>query len=158
MEHIEVISGKVEAVGQSNFDLKGSFYAYIRFLDEAGNVRMIKNVGVPNTVNSYITPGTEGKFHLAAVNKNQSILFAFDNEERKVYDSEEIQDLEKVFRKKGYIWLALTPFALFSIILFGLGLILTPVCLYFAYKDIFITPNKIKDQTLRTYLNQYGYA
>ncbi|MFQ3186393.1 MAG: hypothetical protein ACI8Q3_001422 [Marinomonas primoryensis] len=158
MKHIESISGKIEAVGQSNFDLKRTFYSYIRFLDESGNVRMIKNIFVGNTVSSYISPGTKGKFHLAKINKKTSVLFAFDNEERKVYDGEEMQAFSKEYWLVGVYFLIMVPFALLSILMFGIGLILTPICFYFSYKGILVTPRRIKDETLRTYLNQFGYV
>lgn len=158
MEYIERISGEVEAVGQSQFNLGGTFYSYIRILDDAGNVRMIKNVGIPNTVNSYISPGSKGVLYFAKINKKTSIVFAYSNNERKVYDSDDMKSIIKALKLQGIWWVIMLPFALISILLMGIGLILTPACLYFAYVHLSKIPGRISDSKLRGYLSQHGFA
>jgi hypothetical protein len=117
---------------------------------------MIKNIGVKNTVNSYIKIGAEGNFHLAKMNKTYSILFAYDNEERKVYDGQEMEDLRTSGKIVGIFAIVMLPVAVLFIAFFGLGLIATPACIYIAYISL-VRPLKIKDKTLRSYLVPLGY-
>lgn len=158
MEHIEKVSGEVEAVGQSQFNLGGTFYSYVRILEDNGNVRMIKNVAIPNTVNSYVSPGTKGALYFAKVNKKVSIIFAYSNNERKVYDSDDMKAIIKALKLQGIWWLLMLPVALISILFMGIGLILTPACLYFAYVHFSKIPGKISDSRLKGYLSQHGFA
>lgn len=65
-----ILKGTVEALGQSQFDMQGHIYSYIRFLEEETNkVITVNNLIIFNNVNSYITNGTEATFYIAKCGK-----------------------------------------------------------------------------------------
>lgn len=181
MSKIQTITGKIEAIGQAEYNKQGTVYAYLRILEEDGNVCMMKSVGVCNTVNSYISPGTQGQFHFVKINKGY-LLFAYNNDERKVYDGDEVRAASR-----GFIPELIQLFfvgVLFAVIYFGLGATIhalmgknrpwpadfMPV-VWFArlvfsalaillgfsiFKRIGII-SAINDENLRTYLREYGF-
>ncbi len=97
MNNLSHIEGKIEALGQTEYTQNYTLYAYIRFIDNDGNIRMVKNIQVPNTVNSYMSPGTEGKFYISEVGGGLSVMFACESGERKVYDRSEISSIKKAW-------------------------------------------------------------
>lgn len=158
MKHIEVISGEIEATGQTVFDQTGTKYAYLRILDDSGQVRMVKNACVPNTVNSYISPGAKGLFFIAKINTRINIPFAFiDSSGRKVYDSQDMRHIRKVLKTLGFKMMLSIPFCLLLIFLFGIGLILTPIALYLTYTFWIKVPKMLEDSRLKEYLTQHGF-
>jgi hypothetical protein len=157
MNHIETVTGTIEVLGQSQFDSGGTIYSYIRILDDFNKVIMLKNVIVLNTVNSYISPGEKGSIYLVKLGSKGFIAFAYKNSMRKIYDVEEIKTIAKQFKVKAFLWFCALPFALLSIIFFGIGFVVTPICLYMIYVYFSKLPNMINDATLTAYLLENGF-
>lgn len=56
------VSGTIVAIGQSEFNNKGTLYAFIEILEPNGRRVIVCNVGMLNQVASSITLGTNGEF------------------------------------------------------------------------------------------------
>lgn len=56
------VSGTIVAIGQSEFNNKGTLYAFLEILEPSGRRVIVRNVGVLNQVASSIAPGTNGEF------------------------------------------------------------------------------------------------
>lgn len=90
------VSGTIVAIGQSEFNNRGTLYAFIEILEPSGRRVIVRNVGLLNQVASSITLGTNGEFYfdkffvygrpfvsqLWGV-KTADGLVAFDNDMRK---------------------------------------------------------------------------
>ena len=160
MEHVFQISGEIEAVDLEKIDkdVNGiTIYSGLRILDTDKNVRMVKDVIALTTVNSYIKEGLAGTFYFVKISKTKTVLFAYANEERKVYDNEDIKTLARNLRSVGIWFLIVSPAAAFTILFFGLGLLLTPICLYHAYTNAIKYPNMLDAVILEKYLTKDGF-
>lgn len=155
MKFFNRFDGKIEAVGQSKFDKEEQTYSYLRMIDAAGNVKMLKKVSVYNTVNSYIGPGTTGTFYYIEYDKAIT-LFALTTPNRSVYDPEDTKRIAEAHSKMAIWWFL---YAMFSIpcMLFALGVLTFPFCLYFAYEYKFKIPAIFSDVNMRTYLTDQGF-
>ncbi|MFR0713627.1 hypothetical protein ACLUS7_01080 [Enterobacterales bacterium BD_CKDN230030183-1A_HGKHYDSX7] len=76
MSDASVTKGVLEVVGPHNNLPEGSEYAYLRFKEPGGAVRMIKKVGVGHYIASYMKPGIEGEFHFMKLGRLGFILYA----------------------------------------------------------------------------------
>ena len=153
MDHIKKITGTVEAMGQSELTLQQTQYAYLRIKDDAGNVRLIKNVVVPNTVDSYLSPGEAGEFYLAKYSRKRSMLFAYKNDEKKVFNGEEIKSM--ITRARIYGISMATLSLPLSILIFTLPLTLP--ALFYSYLLTFKIPSRLNNRTFRKYLLADGW-
>jgi hypothetical protein len=158
MDYLNRINGKVEVAGQRSTYRERTRYAYLRVLDQNGVVHMMKDIWIPNTVDSYIRPGTQGTFYIAKLPKKENIIFAYSNDERNVYDSEDMELIVKEWKRYGRNFMFNIPLAIFSIIFMGIGLFLTPMCIYYAYHFRIKLPKKYGDSILREYLSQNGFS
>lgn len=61
---LKTIKGKIESVGPSRGTKDETVYDYIRFLNNNGEVVLVKSVKTRSTVDSYIQPGENGVFFL----------------------------------------------------------------------------------------------
>lgn len=156
MYSLNKIEGVIETVGQSEFDLTGQLYAYIRIKDKSGNIVMLKNVLVPNTVGSYVKSGCTGTFYYL-LDKKVAIFFAYSNSERKVFDSDDAKAFRKAFRWQGVIhfgYLLVSVLMMFMLI----GFITTPFIAYATYKLLVKFPSVFSDSNLKAYLSQHGFV
>jgi hypothetical protein len=137
-DNLRVISGKVEALGQAQMDMKGHVYAYIRFFEKTtGKVITIKNVFVFNNVDSYLTTDREAEFFIAKTGKYDCI-YAIKTSDRYV---EDIDDVLNVKTKALLLGVMLTLVGLIlSIILIGLPILfigLRAIYYFFSIKSRF---------------------
>lgn len=152
------ISGKVEAIGQFQYSMKCHYYSYIRFLDETGNVITLKNVLIPNTVNSYIKVGSFGSFFNVSINKKFIVIFAFSTDARRVYDQEDIDLLVSSYRAQGiYFIFPGLPVSFVLIFFWGIGLIPMAICLHGIHGCYFNIPNVLNEKKLQFFLSEYGF-
>lgn len=83
------ISGTLEALGQHTFTEKDHTYAYLRFLDSAGQVVTEERVVVHNGCNSYLRPDLQGDFYIARFGKIL-VLYGLKVGDRSVIDIDEV--------------------------------------------------------------------
>jgi len=57
------VSGTIVAIGQSEFNNKGTLYAFVEIVEPSGRRVIVRNVGVLNQVASSIALGAGGEFY-----------------------------------------------------------------------------------------------
>jgi len=166
MTNIKSITGKIEVIGESSSN-KGTDvmkaaasvkkYDYIRILDATGNVQMIKGAfPVGPSVDSYLFAGTEGTFHFFEIN-GEHLFFAYENDERKVFDLQELIEYNKSYKKlrNAGLWLIIGGIPM--IIVLGLGLILIGIGGYLILKMKKLQ-KLTKPDNAASYLRDKGFA
>lgn len=56
------VSGTIVAIGQSEFDNRGTLYAFLEIVEPSGRRVIVRSVGVLNQVASSVVLGTKGQF------------------------------------------------------------------------------------------------
>ena len=119
-DKLMTFSGNIEVTGPHEIKSDGINYQYIRFYNEdVKNAQMVKKVVATSNIDSYVSPGTAGKFYLAK-SGNGMVMYGFKNDTRAVQD---IDEVSRVFGKaKRTAWVFIVC-SIPLIPIFGLGLI-----------------------------------
>lgn len=117
-------SGTVIALGQNEFDLQGTRYAFIEIRRRDGRIVRAENVVVLNGVGSLLHEGVEGKFHFDAARlKTATIRQLFGirrSDGRWAYDAAQVRTAAAI---RNIVWGALHSFVFVGIPVLLLGLL-----------------------------------
>ncbi|GLO05687.1 hypothetical protein PPUJ13061_55910 [Pseudomonas putida] len=161
MSDASVMKGVLEVVGPHNDLAEGSEYAYLRFKEPAGAVRMVKKVGVGHYIASYIKPGLEGEFHFMKLGRLGFILYAIKTTSgEKIYEADGFSSWIKKMRIMGLLMcLLFIPLSLVGMLFGGyFGVVVPVVFVYVIWKLLVSFPKVLKDTYLRAQLAGHGFT
>lgn len=161
MSDASVTKGVLEVVGPYNNLPEGSEYAYLRFKEVGGAVRMIKKVGVGHYIASYLKPGVEGEFHFIKLGRLGYILYAIRTAAgEKIYEADGFSSWIKKMRITGLLLcLLLIPLSLVGLLFGGyFGVVVPIVFVYVIWKLLVSFPKVLKDNNLRAQLAGHGFT
>lgn len=161
MSDASVIKGVVEVVGPYNNLAEGSEYAYLRFKEPGGAVRMVKKVGVGHYIASYLKAGIEGEFHFMKLGRLGYILYAIRTASgEKIYEVDGFSSWIKKMRVMGLLLcLMFIPLSLVGLLFGGyFGVVVPVVFVYVIWKLLVSFPKVLKDSYLRAQLSGQGFV
>lgn len=154
-EHIKIVEGKIEVLGQSEINQKAQKYAYIRLLDNNNNVLTLNDVGVLNSCGSYLAPGTHVKMYLVK-HKEGYALYALEAEGRKIYSYEEIAVVKKELNVFTFMGISMLVIGLATMI-FLIGIPIILYAFYLMYKASSVKA-LYKQEDLEKPLRENGFS
>ena len=91
---VKVYKGRIDMLGQKEFDQTSSKYAYIKLIDENNEYIMLKNILAYNTCDSFLLVGENVELYLKKF-YDSYILLALVVNSRKIIDFSEVSFIDR---------------------------------------------------------------
>ena len=138
-----------------------TFYKRVRAEDESGNTIYFKGLLVPNYI------GRKGAYNkdvprtwfVKSTSKKITVVVGFENSKGEFFfDADEIKEVTRGARVQGLIYAvaAVPASVIVAIATYGLGLLLLPVFLFYAYRFFFRIPAILSHKTLQRDFEEFG--
>ena len=149
-----------------NYNIKNSadidtLYSQVRYEDSEGRTSYFKEVCMLDYLKRHgaIVTDQPRTWYYKHLNKKAIVLVAFQKADGKVeYDLDHLRQVAKSSIFKGIVFaVAAIPAGLIiATATFGIGLLFTPVCLFYAYRCLFKIPRMLRRDTLVNELAAHG--
>ncbi|MDU8608718.1 MULTISPECIES: hypothetical protein [Pseudomonas syringae group] len=149
-----------------NYDAHASqaaatLYKKVRLLDGAGRIFYYKDLIVPRYLErkGAMTQDVPRTWFIKHIGKSAVVVVAFETKPGTVeYDLEEVRDLARSGFVAGIVYgvLAIPAGFIAGVATFGIGLVVIPMGLYFAYRNIFKIPASLSRKRLLQDLSLHG--
>lgn len=149
-----------------NYNVKNSaeidtLYSQVRCDDSEGKTFYFKEVCMLDYLKRHgaIVTDKPRTWYYKHLNKKSIVLVAFQKADGKVeYDLDHLRQVAKSSILKGIVFaVAAIPAGLIiATATFGIGLLFTPVCLFYAYRSLFKIPRMLRRSTLVNELAAHG--
>lgn len=173
LEQIAIKEGQMSdlkkiTVTVKNFDFHASqtaanLYKKVRLLDESGRIFYYKDVIIPKYLErkGALANDVPRTWFIKHIGKSAVVVVAFETKSGTVeYDLDEVRDLARSGLLAGIIYgvLAIPGGIIAATATFGVGLVIIPMGLYFAYRNIFKIPASLSRKQLLQDFSQHGIA
>ena len=159
---------KKVTVTVKNFDFHSSqatanLYKKVRLLDESGRTFYYKDVIIPKYLErkGALASDVPRTWFIKHIGKSAVVVVAFETKSGVVeYDLDEVRDLARSGFVAGIIYgIGSIPAGIIvATATFGIGLLIIPAGLYFAYRSIFKIPASLSRKQLLQDFSQHGIA
>lgn len=155
MQQMTQITGTLEVTGSRKFQNTGAFYSELCIKCDDDRVRLLTNVIIPNTVDSFLFSGVKGSFFITPANKGKKLLFAFSDEKKQVYDRTDVSLFNKLTLLNFVVWGVVAVMSI-PLISYYAGAILLPVAL-FCMRSSLNTYRNTRSKRLERYLAKRSF-
>lgn len=140
-----------------------SLYKKVRLLDDAGRIFYYKDLIVPKYLErkGAMAQDVPRTWFIKHIGKSAVVVVAFETKSGTVeYDLDEVRDLARSGFWAGILYgVGSIPGGIIAgTATFGIGLLIIPMGLYFAYRSIFKIPASLSRKQLLQDFSQYGIA
>jgi hypothetical protein len=151
---VKVYKGRVDMLGQKEFDQTSSTYAYVKLIDDNNEYVMLKNVLAYNTCDSFLLVGENVELYLTKF-RDYYILLALVVNSRKIIDFSEVSCIDRASTSFMKVALLGMVFALpFSLLIIGIPMLTQ--CIFVLIKHYRIK-KEYNLKRIQDSLSSYGF-